>query len=41
MIINYRDIVAELLSPKSTVLKGKSLPESNNQDFLNEKPMFQ
>lgn len=41
MIINYRDIVAELLSPKCTVLNGKSLPESNNQDFLNEKPMFQ
>lgn len=41
MIINYGGPIAELLPPKCNLLNGESLPESLNQHFLNEKPVFQ
>lgn len=40
MIINYGGTIAELLPPECMLFNGKRLSESNNQHFLNEKPMF-
>lgn len=40
MVINCRVTVAELLPPKCNLINGKSLSESDNRHFVNEKPVF-